>query len=141
MLKPGRSYDEVHRSFQWAIPDFYNIGVDICDKWAHQRHRLALIYEGENGQVEEYTFGDLKRLSDRLANALQAYGIGREDRVGIFLPQCPETAVSHVAVYKIGAIAIPLFTLFGTDALEYRLTDALEMNYSKNCATRMLRSR
>ncbi|MBI2951294.1 AMP-binding protein [bacterium] len=121
MLKPGGSYGEVYGSFGWTIPDFYNIGVDICDKWAHQPHRLALIYEGENGRVEEYTFGDLKGLSDRLANALQAHGIGRGDRVGILLPQCPETAVSHIAVYKIGAIAIPLFTLFGADALEYRL--------------------
>jgi len=121
MLKPGSTYDEVYDSFQWMIPDFYNIGLDICDKWAHQRYRLALIYEDENGQVEEYTFWDLKNLSDRLGNALRACGIESGDRVGILLPQCPETAISHIAVYKIGAIAIPLFTLFGIDALEYRL--------------------
>ena len=124
MLKPGKTYDEVYQSFQWMIPDFYNIGVDICDKWAHQRYRLALIYEDENGQVEKYTFWDLKKLSNKLANALRAFGIDRRDRVGILLPQCPETAISHIAVYKIGAIAIPLFTLFGTDALEYRLANS-----------------
>jgi acetyl-CoA synthetase len=124
MLKPGKTYDEVYRSFRWRIPEFYNIGVDICDKWAHQRYRLALIYGDEHGRVEKYTFWDLRKLSDKLANALRAFGIDRGDRVGILLPQCPETAISHIAVYKIGAIAIPLFTLFGTDALEYRLANS-----------------
>ena len=124
MLEPGETYDEVYRSFRWRIPEFYNIGVDICDKWAHQRYRLALIYEDAKGQVEKFTFWDLKKLSNKLANALRAFGIDRGDRVGILLPQCPETAISHIAVYKIGAIAIPLFTLFGTDALEYRLANS-----------------
>jgi acetyl-CoA synthetase len=124
MLRPGKSYDEVYNSFRWGIPDFYNIGVDICDKWAHQRYRLALIYENEKGQKEQYTFWDLKRLSNRLANGLQAYQIDQGDRMGILLPQCPETAISHIGIYKIGAIAIPLFTLFGTDALEYRLANS-----------------
>ncbi len=124
MLKSGQTYSEVYNSFQWEVPEFYNIGVDICDKWAHQRYRLALIYENEKGQVEKYTFWDLKQLSNRLANGLKAAGIGQGDRIGILLPQCPETAISHIAAYKIGAIAIPLFTLFGTDALEYRLSNS-----------------
>jgi acetyl-CoA synthetase len=124
MLKAGRTYREVYDSFQWQIPEFYNIGVDICDKWAHQRYRLALIYEDENGQVEKYTFWDLKRLSNRLANGFKACGVGAGDRIGILLPQCPQTALSHIAAYKIGAIAIPLFTLFGTDALAYRLSNS-----------------
>ena len=124
MLNPGETYDDVYASFRWAIPEFYNIGVDICDKWASRPGRLALIYEHEDGGVERYHFGDLKRLSDKLANALRAFGIGRGDRVGIFLPQCSETVLAHIAVYKLGAIAVPLFTLFGTDALEYRLADS-----------------
>jgi acetyl-CoA synthetase len=121
MLKYGKTYEEVYSNFKWKVPRFYNIGVDICDKWAGERYRLALIYEDENGQVEKYTFWELKRLSNRLANALTAQGIKRGDRVGILLPQCPETAIAHIALYKIGAIAIPLFTLFGPEALEYRL--------------------
>jgi acetyl-CoA synthetase len=124
MLKHGKTYEEVYDSFGWEIPGFYNLGVDICDKWAHQRYRLALIYENEKGQIEQYTFWDLKRLSNRLANGLKAYGIEQGDRVGILLPQRPETAICHIAVYKIGAIATPLFTLFGTDALEYRLSNS-----------------
>ena len=124
MLKAGKSYDEVCKSFRWKIPEHYNIGVDICDKWAAQPDRLALVYENESGQVERYSFADLKRLSNRLANGLKASGIEQGDRFGILLPQCPETAISHIAVYKIGAIAIPLFTLFGTDAIEYRLSNS-----------------
>jgi acetyl-CoA synthetase len=124
MLKPGETYEDVYGSFSWEIPEFYNMGVDICDKWAHQRYRLALIYENEKGQLEQYTFWDLKRLSNRLANGLKAHGLSQGDRMGIMLPQSPEAGISHIAIYKIGAIAIPLFTLFGTDALAYRLSNS-----------------
>jgi acetyl-CoA synthetase len=124
MLKKGKTYREVYDSFRWKIPKYYNIGVDVCDKWADQRYRLALIYEDEKGQVEKYTFWDLKQSSNRLANALQNYGLRRGDRVGILLPQCPETALAHIALYKLGAIAVPLFTLFGPEALEYRLSNS-----------------
>ncbi|RPJ16204.1 MAG: AMP-dependent synthetase [Desulfobacteraceae bacterium] len=124
MLKKGKYYDEVYRSFRWKMPAYYNIGVDICDKWAGQRYRLALIYEDERGCVEKYTFWKLKRLSNRLANGLLHAGIERGDRIGILLSQSPETALTHIAAYKIGAIAVPLFTLFGADALEYRLSNS-----------------
>ena len=124
MLKPGKTYEEVYNSFAWKIPEFYNIGVDICDKWAHQRYRLALIFENEKGETEHYTFWDLKRLSNRLANGLKAQGLGRGDRFGIMLPQSPEAGIAHIALYKMGAVAVPLFTLFGTEALEYRLANS-----------------
>ncbi len=124
MLQKKNTYDEVYRGFRWSIPEYYNIGVDVCDKWADERYRLALIYEDEAGRTEKFTFWDIQRLSNRLANALRANGIAQGDRVGILLPQCPETAIAHVAVYKLGAIAIPLFTLFGPEALEYRLANS-----------------
>jgi acetyl-CoA synthetase len=121
MLKPAKDYRTLCGQFRWEIPLSYNIGVDICDKWADQRDRLALIYENERGQTEKYTFWDLKERSNRLANGLRALGVEAGDRVGILLPQRPETAISHISLYKLGAVAIPLFTLFGTDALAYRL--------------------
>jgi acetyl-CoA synthetase len=124
MLTPAKTYEDVYNTFRWQIPEFYNIGIDICDKWARQRYRLALIYEDEKGHVEKYTFWDLKNLSNKLANGLKAFSIGVGDRLGILLPQCPQTAISHIAAYKVGAVAIPLFTLFGTDALEYRLSNS-----------------
>ncbi|MBI4773701.1 MAG: acyl-CoA synthetase [Deltaproteobacteria bacterium] len=121
MLKPANTYEEVYSAFRWGMPEFYNIGVDVCDKWAEERYRLALIYEDETGAVDKYSFWDLQLLSNRLANVLKAHGIERGDRVGILLPQRPETGLAHIAVYKLGAIAVPLFTLFGPEALEYRL--------------------
>lgn len=124
MLKKGRDYETVFGSFAWKVPELYNIGVDICDKWAGQRYRLALIYENDQGRTEQYSFWDLKRLSNQLANALTAHEVGRGERIGILLPQCPEAAIAHIAAYKLGAIAVPLFTLFGPDALEYRLSNS-----------------
>jgi len=83
VLKSGKTYDEVYNAFRWEIPQYYNIGVDICDKWAQKRDRLALIYENEKGQIEKYTFLDLQRLSNQLANGLHTSGIGKGDRFGI----------------------------------------------------------
>ncbi len=65
MLTPGNTYEDVVTQFRWEIPEHYNIGVDICDRWAAQPDRLALIYKNEDGRVEKYTFADLKRLSNQ----------------------------------------------------------------------------
>jgi len=124
MLTPGKTYAEVCRAFRWNIPEYYNIAVDICDRHAQGGKRPALIYENEKGEVQTYSFALLKELSNRLAHALSALGLRRGDRIGILLPQGPETALAHLAAYKIGAVAVPLFTLFGTDALQYRLSDS-----------------
>jgi acetyl-CoA synthetase len=124
MLKSSKTYDECRQAFRWEVPRSYNIGVDICDKWASDRSRVALISEVPGEGVERFTFWDLRNFSNKLANGLIAHGIQRSDRVGILLGQSTETAISHIAVYKIGAIAIPLFTLFGVDALQYRLSNS-----------------
>ncbi|WP_050468427.1 acyl-CoA synthetase [Herbaspirillum chlorophenolicum] len=115
-------YEDIASGFRWDIPEHYNIGVDVCDKWAEREpQRLALVHIARDGGVREYSFGEMRALSNRMANLLQAHGAQRGDRIGILLPQAPETAFSHVAAYKSGCIAIPLFALFGAEALEYRL--------------------
>src|ERR1041385_6709143 len=125
MLERAESYEEVRRRFRWRIPQRYNIGVDACDRHAAARpEALALIFEGDDGAIDRYSFGDIRALSNRLANVFAAHGLARGDRVGILLQQSPETAVAHIAAYKAGLIAIPLFVLFGEDALEYRLHNA-----------------
>ena len=125
MLPRETSYEALYRNFRWAVPDRYNIGVDICDKWADREpDRLALIHVEADGKAREFTFGELKALSNRLANLLAGLGLSRQDRVGVLLPQCPETAFAHMAVLKAGAIAIPLFMLFGAEALAYRLANS-----------------
>jgi acetyl-CoA synthetase len=120
----GKNYEEVCHNFCWEIPEYYNIGVDVCDKWAKDKYRLALIYVDADEKDHKYTFWELKNLSNQLANAMRANGIEREDRVGILLSQRPETLISHIATYKLGAIAVQLLTLFGPDAIEYRLQDS-----------------
>jgi len=122
MAADGRSYEQIRAAFRWRIPDRFNIAAAICDRHVGAG-RLAMISEAD-GAAAEVTFEHLQDQSRRLANALAAHGIGRGDRVGILLPQCPEAAIAHLAAYRLGAIALPLFTLFGPDAIEYRLNDS-----------------
>ena len=84
MLTSAGDYRTLYDSFQWEVPEYYNIGVDICDKWAHQPDRLALIYESDNGLTQRYTFSNLKQRSNRLANGLRELGIenDRPNEVG-----------------------------------------------------------
>src|SRR5213594_2251236 len=124
LLPVGASYAEVYARFRWHIPTTFNIGVDVCDRHANDPSRLALLYEDDTGHVSTHTFAEFQARSNQLAHALSRLGIRRGDRVGIILSQRPETAVVHLAAYKLGAIALPLSTLFGPDALEYRLRDA-----------------
>jgi len=125
LLPDAESYDELIEKFAWRIPDRFNIGVAICDAWADREpEREALIYAEEDGDTVSFTYGDLKALSNRLANLLTARGIQPGDRIGVLMPQRPETAYAHIAALKLGAITIPLFTLFGEEALEYRLKDS-----------------
>jgi len=124
LLPAGGSYDEVRARFRWRIPARFNIGIACCDAWADGSGRLALIHRREDGGVERLSFDDLRAASNRLANALRAQGIACGDRVAVLLPQVPEAAIAHLAIYKLGAIAVPLFQLFGADALEYRLRDS-----------------
>ena len=126
MLRPANNYDDAVSRFRWRVPARYNMGVDVADKHvAAGRGGLpALIYETESGGIERHSFADIARGSNKLANLLLAHGVVPGDRVAILLPQRPETAISHVAIYKAGMIAVPLFTLFGPDALEFRLADS-----------------
>ncbi|PMS20361.1 AMP-dependent synthetase [Trinickia dabaoshanensis] len=124
MLTRTHSYEKLVAGFAWHIPERYNIGVDACDKWADGTHRPALVYERRDGTVLRYSFDELKALSNQLAHSYARHGVARGERVGIFLPQAPETALAHLAAYKLGAIAVPLFALFGVEALQYRLSNS-----------------
>jgi len=120
MLQRFATYEETVARFAWQIPERFNIGVACSDAHADGSGKPALIYEDE-GRVATLSFDELKRASNRLATMLAAHGIGPGERVGILLPQRPETAIAHLGIYKLGAIALPLFTQFGPDALEHRL--------------------
>lgn len=124
MLDPAASYEEACRRFRWQVPERYNIGVDICDRHADAGAGTALIHVHADGSVRDISFTELKRTSNRLANVLVGTGLARGDRVAILLPQRPETAIAHIAAHKAGMVSVPLFTLFGEDALQYRLADS-----------------
>jgi acetyl-CoA synthetase len=126
MLRRADTYADLLAAFCWETPTRYNIGVDVTDKHVLQGRgdQLALIYQTESGSIERFSFGEIARKSNQLANLLVAQSIRSGDRVAILLPQRPETAIAHVAIYKAGMVAVPLFTLFGPDALEFRLADS-----------------
>src|SRR4051812_24379129 len=117
-------YDELYRGFRWDVPARYNMARICCGQWAADRSRFALYWEDESGASAAYTFWDVKMAANRLSNALAGLGVKRGDRVALILPQRPETAIAYIAIFQMGAIALPLSHLFGPDALEYRLQHA-----------------
>lgn len=121
----GDSFDAVRANFSWQIPELFNIGVDVCDQWAKKTpHATAILEIDEEGAARAHTFAQLEAFSNRMANLLRALGMGRGHRIGVLMPQRLETAAAHIAVYKLGGIAVPLFSLFGPEALQFRLADA-----------------
>ena len=124
MLTAKDTIEATRTAFRWDIPKRYNIGVDICDRVASaDPDALAIIDVGEDGAAVEVSFGALRGRSNQLAGAIcDLTEVG--DRVGVLLPQCVETALTHIAALKAGRISLPLFTLFGPDALLHRLRDS-----------------
>lgn len=111
--------------FCWSVPERFNMAEACCDSWTlRDPDRLAIRHVEADGQCRDWTFGALKRASDALALAFRARGIVRGDRVAVLLAQSPEVLITHMAVYKLGGVVLPLFTLFGPDALSYRLADS-----------------
>lgn len=117
----GRTYKEIYRGFRWNLPEHFNIGTACTDDLPPGA--LALIHTWDGGE-RRYTFGELTELTNRAANTMLGLGLQRGDRIAVVLPQIPETAIAHVAAYKAGIIAVPLSSLFGAEALRYRLADS-----------------
>jgi acetyl-CoA synthetase len=124
MIKRGNTYEEIYDAFEWDIPEYYNIADDVCDRWADDTARVALVYEDENKDVHRYTFGDIKRLANQLTNKLLELGLVRGDRVTVLLAQDPEAAITHVGCWKAGIVSSPTSVLFGPDAIIYRIHDS-----------------
>jgi acetyl-CoA synthetase len=122
MLERRDDYFSLYNDFRWNIPGRFNIGAAVADRWAAEDpDRTALFNYRADAAPERLSYRELARRSNALANALRARGIRRGDRVALLLPQSFETAIAHIAIYKLGAIAVPLALLFGVEALEYRL--------------------
>jgi len=125
VLTKAATYEEVYDGFSWDIPETFNMGVDVCDKNAALTpDKPGLIVVEPGKETLTYTFAQLKALSNKLANLFIANGLERGERVGILMSQSVEAAISHVAAWKMAAVSIPLFTLFGADALRFRLQNS-----------------
>jgi len=116
-------YDALCAGFDWSLPDHLNMAAQACDDLAAQRPAQVAIID-LTGARQEISYADLKRMSDGLAWDLQARGVARGDRVGVLRSQDAWCAATHLAIWKIGAVSIPLFKLFRHDALASRLEDA-----------------
>ena len=118
-------YAELHAGFRWQVPERFNIAEVCCARWARETPQaVAIRYEREDGSRRDFSYAELDDAGNRLAAALRTLGVGRGDRVAIVMPQRFETAVAHIALYRLGAVAMPLSMLFGPDALEYRINDS-----------------
>src|SRR6266436_2136426 len=104
MLTETADYAKLCRDFRWHVPARFNIASVCCDRHA----------DGSS----------LRALSCAFANVLKADGLSRGDRVAVFLPQSLELPITHLAAFRSGLVSVPLFTLFGEDALEFRLANS-----------------
>ncbi|OFW50225.1 MAG: AMP-dependent synthetase [Acidobacteria bacterium RIFCSPLOWO2_12_FULL_68_19] len=111
---------------RWCVGGRLNIVHNCLDKWIGTpvAQKAAVRWEGEEGSTRVLTYGELHREVNRCANAFGELGIGRGDRVALFMPMCPELVVAFFASIKIGAVILPLFSGYGADALASRVRDA-----------------
>ncbi len=129
------AYSRLHGHFHWRVPARLNIATLCATRWASQpatAQRVAVNWEqegGANGTLTsplsgQLSYGALQAAADQLSLALLRRGAQRGDRIAIVMPQRPQTAISHIAIMQIGAVAMPLSMLFGPEALAYRLRDS-----------------
>ncbi len=121
----GDDYAALHSGFRWRVPAQFNLAEACCARWARRSpDAVAIHWAREDGRRGTLRYGELQAQAERLAAVLAARGVARGDRVAIILPQRPETAVAHMAVFRLGAVAMPLSMLFGPDALAWRINDS-----------------
>ncbi len=111
---------------QWFVDGELNIVRNCIDRHASSARRdaAAIVWENELGDTRRYSFAELASAVNQLANALLELHIGVGDAVGLFLPMIPEVAIAMFACQKIGAVAVPIFSGYGAEALAVRLADA-----------------
>jgi acetyl-CoA synthetase len=111
---------------RWCVGGRLNIVHNCLDKWigTPTEHKAAVRWEGEDGATRTLTYGELWRETNRCAHALRELGVAPGDRVALFMPMCPELIVAFLAIAKAGAVILPLFSGYGSDAVATRLRDA-----------------
>lgn len=111
---------------KWCVGGEMNIVHNLLDKWQETdvRDRVALRWEGEEGDVRTFTYAELNAEVGRCANALRGLGLGKGDAVGLYMPMTPELCIAFLAIVKIGGVLLPLFSGYGPSAVATRLNDA-----------------
>lgn len=117
-------YDDLYAGFRWNLPARLNMAQQACDDWAARDAGRTAIIDLSGKVRRDISYGTLHHLSLRVGAALIARGVQRGDRVGVLLSQSPLTAAAHIAIWRLGAISVPLFKLFQRDALSSRLGDS-----------------
>ncbi|GIO65469.1 acetate--CoA ligase [Paenibacillus cookii] len=118
-------WEEVEKHFSWYTTGKVNMAYEAIDRHVAEGRgdKKALLYS-DAARDESYTFGDLKEQSDKFGNVLRKYGIGKGDRVFIFMPRSPELYFSLMGILKVGAVVGPLFEAFMETAVKDRLEDS-----------------
>jgi acetyl-CoA synthetase len=111
---------------KWFVDGKMNITYNCLDRhvYNHRKNKVAFIWRGENGEERIYTYHKLYRETMRFANGLKRLGVGKGDRVCIYMPMIPEQMVAMLACARIGAVHSVVFGGFGVTALNYRINDA-----------------
>jgi acetyl-CoA synthetase len=121
------NYADMHAGFGWRVPARFNIAQACCGQWARgpdAAQRIAIRAHGAKPGSQLLTYRELQLRANATSNLLASLGVRPGDRVAIVMPQRFETAIAYMAVFQLGAVAMPLSILFGPDALEYRLQDS-----------------
>ncbi|MEZ5855845.1 MAG: acyl-CoA synthetase [Hyphomicrobiaceae bacterium] len=119
-----KRYEDLKAEFEWSLPDTFNFGTDVVDAWARERDGLALVWENADGEQAAFRYSDIARLSNRMASALAARGVGKGDRVVVMLPRIPEWQIAMIACLKIGAVAIPCIEMLTARDIAYRVENS-----------------
>ncbi len=125
-LRATFRWEDLYQELDWLPGGGLNMAHECIDRHANgaRKNQIALIWEGREGEQEQYTFQQLKEETNRVANALKALGIQKGDRVFLFLERIPELYIALFGILKVGAIAGPLFSAFGPDPVRDRLNNS-----------------
>ena len=119
------SYDDFMQNYEVCMPEHFNFAYDVVDAWAKENpEKRAMLWTNEAGEERTFTFGDMKRWSDRTASYLQSLGIRRGDVVMLILKRRYEWWWTMLALHKLGAIVVPATHLLRAHDIEYRCNAA-----------------
>ena len=120
-----QDYEAAYRDARLEVPQYFNFGFDVVDRWAEDRTKLALISVDSTGEkAQQHTFWDLKMQSNRFVNVLRNMDVAKGDRVFIMLPRIPDWYIAMLGMMKLGVVPMPATTLCTPKDIEYRVNQA-----------------